>query len=71
LLSLSFSTLNIVVLDPDSKTKYFQKHWGKDLELEVRDSAKKIVCFVVSFFDLAFTDEFFGTLVRRAMDSAQ
>ncbi|RXW23821.1 hypothetical protein EST38_g1987 [Candolleomyces aberdarensis] len=40
--SFSHAYTMAMILDPDSKTKYFQKHWGKDLELEVRDSAKQI-----------------------------
>ncbi|KAF6750456.1 hypothetical protein DFP72DRAFT_911254, partial [Ephemerocybe angulata] len=31
-----------MILDPSSKTNHFQKHWGQDLELEVRRDAERV-----------------------------
>ncbi|RXW14436.1 hypothetical protein EST38_g11418 [Candolleomyces aberdarensis] len=40
--SYSHAYTMAMILDPDSKTNYFQKHWGNKLELEIRDNAEKI-----------------------------
>lgn len=40
-----FGSEILLVLNPDLKMEYFKENWEKELEVDILDSAKKIVCF--------------------------